>query len=149
MHARTQGTENTGSRAARRFSSIQPGRRCFFAVRIAGSPAPSACPDSLHRGRVCPSASEKRKGRGKSPRRDLFRCISAASKIIEKILKNQQKVIDKYVIVWYNVNVSKGNGKAHPADYLTGGDNMTVLEVIALLNLLSVVIFGVIAIAKK
>lgn len=30
-----------------------------------------------------------------------------------------------------------------------GGDNMTVLEVIALLNLLAVVIFGVINITKK
>ncbi len=33
--------------------------------------------------------------------------------------------------------------------FLLGGDNMTVLEVIALINLLAVVIFGVINITKK
>ena len=34
-------------------------------------------------------------------------------------------------------------------DLPKGGDNMTVLEVLALLNLLAVVIFGVINVTKK
>ena len=67
----------------------------FFAVRIAGGSAPAPRPDPCTVAALAPSASEKRKGRGEFPRRDLFRCISATTKIIEKISKNPQKVIDK------------------------------------------------------
>ncbi len=40
----------------------------------------------------------------------------------------------------------EGNGST---SLLKGGDNMTVLEVLGLLNLLAVVIFGVISVTKK
>ena len=65
IHARTQGAENTGSRAAQRFSSIQPGRRCFL---------PSGSLEALHRLRalilcavaaLASSASGKKKRPGK------------------------------------------------------------------------------------
>jgi len=42
--------------------------------------------------------------------------------------------------------IRKGSGKVVPPK---GGDNVTVLEILALLNLLAVVIFGVIDITKK
>ena len=66
-----------------------------FSVRIAGGPAPSARPDPCTVAALAPSASEKRKDRGKSPRRDLFRCISATTKIIEKISENPKIIVDK------------------------------------------------------
>lgn len=44
------------------------------------------------------------------------------------------------------MHCQEGNGKA---SYIRGGDNMTVLEVLSLLNLLAVVIFGVINVTKK
>ena len=51
--------------------------------------------------------------------------------------------------ICYNGPVSK-SGTARPPDYIrAGGDNMEILEALALLNLLAVVIFGVIAVTKK
>ena len=51
--------------------------------------------------------------------------------------------------ICYDRLVSK-SGTARPPEYITsGGDNMTVMEVLALLNLLAVVIFGVITVTKK
>ena len=47
-------------------------------------------------------------------------------------------------MIWYR------HARGERLDLLQkGGDNMTVLEVIALLNLLAVVIFGVMNITKK
>ena len=60
--------------------------------------------------------------------------------------KNMGKPIDILTHVCYNIDVVK-RGTARPPT--KGGDNMTVLEAIGLLNLLAVVIFGVINITKK
>ncbi len=55
-------------------------------------------------------------------------------------------MLEAYKLVCYALACQEGNGEA---SYIRGGDNMTVLEVLALLNLLAVVIFGVINITKK
>ena len=62
------------------------------------------------------------------------------------ITRNDVSGLDVYRLVCYALARREGNGKA---SYIRGGDNMTVLEVLALLNLLAVVIFGVINITKK
>ena len=91
-HARDREHRKPGGSAV----SLHPaGAPVPFAVRIAGGSAPSARPDSLRRGRACPPASEERKDRGKSPRLDLLRCISAAAKKIEKISENPKIIVDK------------------------------------------------------
>lgn len=64
-------------------------------------------------------------------------------------IKICKKGVDILVHVCYDKPVSK-SGTARPPEYITsGGDNMTVMEVLALLNLLAVVIFGVITVTKK
>ena len=66
-----------------------------------------------------------------------------------EILQKTSKRLGILVCVCYDKSVSK-SGTARPPEYITsGGDNMTVMEVLALLNLLAVVIFGVITVTKK
>lgn len=62
------------------------------------------------------------------------------------ISKCEKEGLTSYKPVCYARTRQEGNGEA---SYIRGGDNMTVLEVIALLNLLAVVIFGVINVTKK
>ena len=57
------------------------------------------------------------------------------------------KIFDNIEQLPYNNNQARG-GLDLPAR-MRGGDNMTVLEVLELLNLLAVVVFGVITITKK
>ena len=61
------------------------GAGAFFAVRIAGGPAPSPRPGPCTVAALALLHRRNKKGRGKSPRLALLRCISAAAKIIEKI----------------------------------------------------------------
>ena len=71
--------------------------------------------------------------------------IGSGEKIFLEFLK---KGLDILVRVCYDKPVSK-SGTARPPEIQKGGDNMTVLEILGLLNLLAVVIFGVIDVTKK
>lgn len=65
--------------------------------------------------------------------------------ILKKFLK---KGPDNTKLVCY-IGVKQGRNGSPTYPIQTGGENMTVSEVIALLTLLAVVIFGVIDITKK
>lgn len=71
--------------------------------------------------------------------------IESGEKIFLKFLR---KGLDIVLQLCYDKPVSK-SGTARPPEIQKGGDNMTVLEIIGLLNLLAVVIFGVIDVTKK
>lgn len=63
----------------------------------------------------------------------------------KNILKKVKLGVDILNRVCYNIGKQEGNGLTSSK----GGEQMTVLEIIGLLNLLAVVIFGVISITKK